>query len=187
MDKIPIYTIGYGSRTINEFIEILKKHQIEFLIDVRSNPYSKRYPEYNQENLKNYLKENQIQYVFMGEELGGKPKDVSCYNQEGKVDYHIIKTKDFFQKGIERLKKAYEKNISVALMCSELDPCECHRSKLIGKTLSENNISVMHIDENNKLKDQYTVILEINKGKNEVNLFGETQQYTSRKSYLDIE
>ena len=67
----------------------------------------------------------------MGENLGGRPKDRSCYDHEGHVLYEKISEKSFFIEGVNRLKVAYEKNLRVACMCSELNPCDCHRSKLI--------------------------------------------------------
>jgi uncharacterized protein (DUF488 family) len=107
----------------------------------------------------------------MGDELGGRPKDASCYRQ-GKVDYDILKTKDFFKKGIERLRTAYDKNINLAIMCSERNPIECHRSKLIGRVLNTEGIMVQHIDETGKLKDQKVIMNELYKGFPPGDLFG---------------
>jgi uncharacterized protein (DUF488 family) len=120
----------------------------------------------------------------MGETLGGRPKDSSCYDDDGKVNYESVKTKDFFLQGINRLKLAYSKDINVVIMCSESKPCECHRSKLIGKVLNTENIILKHIDEKGKVKDQSTVINELNKGLSELDLFGNTINTTSRKAYL---
>jgi len=120
----------------------------------------------------------------MGDTIGGRPTDISCYDIEGKVDYEVIKTKDFFLKGIERLKTAYNKDINVVLMCSESKPCECHRSKLIGKVLDVDKIVMKHIDEKGKIKNQASVISELNKGLSEFDLFGNPINSTSRKAYL---
>ena len=103
------------------------------------------------------------------------------YNQE---HYEVVKTKDFFKQGVERLKTAYNNDVNVAIMCSESNPCECHRSKLIGRVLNFENIILQHIDENEKLKDQITVINELNKGLAEIDLFGNPINITSRKAYL---
>ena len=183
MDK-QLYTIGYGNRNISIFISLLKVYNIEYLVDVRSQPYSKFNPQFNQPELKYFLARNGIKYVFMGDTIGGRPKDISCYDKEGKVDYDIVRTKDFFLKGIERLKIAYNKDINVVIMCSESKPCECHRSKLIGKVLNTDNINLKHIDENGKIKDQNIVIIELNKGLSDFDLFGNQTHSTSRKAYI---
>ncbi len=184
MTKKPLYTIGHGNRKAEDFLALLKEFGIEYLIDVRSQPYSKFNPQFNQNELKFFLERNGIKYVFMGDNIGGRPKDTSCYDSEGKVDYEVVKTKDFFINGIERLKTAYNKDVNVVIMCSESKPCECHRSKLIGKVLNTDNIILRHIDENGKVKDQATVINELNKGLSAIDLFGNPINVTSRKAYL---
>ena len=183
MSEKILYTIGYGSRNFEDFLGLLRRYKIKYLIDVRTSPYSKMNPPFNKEELNNKLKENQINYVFMGESLGGRPKDLSCYDEDGRVDYDVIKTRRFFLDGIERLKKAYLKEIKVALMCSEGRPSDCHRSKLIGSFLHTQKIAIGHIDENENLKDQATVINEVTKGLNTIDLFGNPIGLTSRKTY----
>ena len=184
MEKKPLYTIGHGNRKPEDFLAILKDFGIKYLIDVRSQPYSKFNPQYNQADLNYFLEHNDIKYVFMGDTIGGRPTDKSCYDSEGKVDYEIVKTKDFFLNGIERLKTAYNKDINVVIMCSESKPCECHRSKLIGRVLDLDKIVLKHIDEKGKVKDQASVINELNKGLSEFDLFGNPINATSRKKYL---
>jgi len=161
MSTKPIYTIGHGSRRSEELLELLKKYNIAYLIDVRSQPYSKFHPQFSKNNLQHFVEENNIRYVFMGDLLGGRPTNPDCY-RNGKVDYDILKTKDFFRTGIERLKTAYEQDLSVAIMCSERNPAECHRTKLIGRVLTEENIPVRHITEKGTLKSQAEVMSEIN-------------------------
>jgi uncharacterized protein (DUF488 family) len=173
METKPLYTIGHGTRKIEDFTTLLLQHGIEYLLDVRSKPYSRFNPQYRQQALKASLEEKGIQYVFMGDTLGGRPQDPSCYDKEGNINYDILKTKEYFLQGIERLKIASAKEVKAALMCSESNPCHCHRSKLIGKALSAEKIQLLHIDEKGQLKDQQTVMREINKGFPENDLFGE--------------
>ena len=156
-DTIPIYTIGYGAHDIDAFIDLLAEHQIAFLIDVRSEPYSRYKPEFSKSALQASLAQAGIRYVFMGDQLGGRPKDEACY-VDGKVDYESILEMPFYQEGIERLQKAFEQQHRVALMCSEGKPEQCHRTRLIGETLDQSDIDVMHIDENNELKSQDEVL-----------------------------
>lgn len=185
-----IFSIGYAGRSLDDFLQLLHKHRVEFLIDVRSAPYSKVHPEFSQSSLRTALKMSNIAYVFMGKELGGRPEDMTCYTPDGKIDYEKVKTKEFYQQGIERLITASTSEHSVALMCSELKPQECHRAKLIGETLSALNIPVQHIDEAGNLKDQQAVIdaiLDKPYRGGQISMFDEpasVRVFTSRKSYL---
>lgn len=176
-----IYSIGYGNRRFDEFLKLLKKFNIEYVLDVRSKPFSMTNTEFNKDVLARLLAQHEIIYTFFGNELGGRPNDETCYTN-GKVDYNLLEQKAFYKKGIERLKSAYEQGFNVAIMCSELKPEECHRSKLIGDTLFRNEIKVQHIEESGELSDQVAVILKVNNGKNPRNLFGELEM-TSRKKY----
>jgi uncharacterized protein (DUF488 family) len=151
--QIPIYTIGHGNRTLEEFISLLQRYKIAFVIDVRSQPHSHYTPHFSCDALQVSLHQQQMRYVFMGDALGGRPEDEQCY-VNGKPEYAIIKTKPFFLQGIERLRTAWEKQLRVALLCSEAKPQQCHRSKLIGNTLIEQGITVAHIDERGLCKEQ---------------------------------
>jgi len=154
LQKIPIYTIGYGNRSIEEFVELLQRYEIKFLVDIRSQPHSRFKPEFSRDALEKRLKQHHIRYISMGDTLGGRPKDPSCYVDD-RVDYARVREKPFYQKGISYLHTAWERQLHIALMCSEAKPQECHRSKLIGNTLIEQGIEVVHIDETGeKLKTQ---------------------------------
>ena len=176
---LPIYTIGYGNRTVDELVAILQQYGIHYLIDVRSSPYSRFKPEFGKEALDQALRPHAIRYVFLGQELGGRPTDPDCF-VEGKVDYDRVRVKPFYQAGIERVHTAWQKQLPVVLMCSELRPQECHRAKLIGETLTSLGLPVQHIDENGQLKPHAEVIAELTSG--QLSLFG-TQMFTSRKRY----
>lgn len=176
-----IYTIGHGNKDLNKFIDELKTFNIEYLFDVRSFPTSKFNPHFNGPLLEEDLKNNLIAYFFIGNHLGGLPKDKTCYT-EGKVDYSKIRGKDFFQEGIRLLVEANQDNMKIALMCSETNPGECHRSKLIGQELLKHNISLKHIISDT-IKEQKRVIDELTKGKGTTDLFGEND-FNSRNTYL---
>lgn len=183
MKESTTYSIGHGNKKIEEFIKELKSFEIDYLLDLRSKPYSKWNPHFNQNDLKAALQNEDIKYVFVGHQLGGLPDDNTCYDAHGKVVYDQIRDKEFFKQGIERLIKADRNKNRIALMCSEAKPSECHRSKLIGKELQNHQIELLHIVGPNKLKSQNEVINEFNKGLNETDLFGNSTKYKSRKSY----
>lgn len=183
MSNSTIYSIGHGSKPIDVFINELKSFNIQYLLDIRSKPYSKWNPQYNQQELKTELEKYNIIYVYVGDTLGGLPSDTSCYDYDGKVIYDVIKEKDFFKNGLNRLITANSKQINLAIMCSESKPEECHRSKLIGQELLKEKISIKHIISTDKIKLQQTIMNELTKGKNLVDLFGNEVNFTSRKTY----
>lgn len=180
-----IYSIGYGSRSIEQFIQVLQQFQIDYLLDVRSKPYSSFKPEFGRDALETSLRSAGIKYVYLGDALGGRPDLASCYTPDGKVDYDAIRQKDFFLKGIERLINAYRQGLRVVMMCSEAKPEMCHRTKLIGETLIAQNIAIAHIDEENKLIDQATAMLRLTSGQLGFSGWFDEGQ-TSRKKYRDV-
>lgn len=175
----PLFTIGYGARTLEEFLSTLRTRQIEYIIDVRTSPYSKFKPEFSKELLQYHVERAGVRYIFMGDTLGGQPHDPACHT-DGKVDYDKVRAQPFFQAGIERLRKAFLQKRRAALMCSEGRPEQCHRSKLIGEALADLGIPVLHIDEDGQLIPQTEVIDRLTKG--QMDLFGQAS-FTSRKRY----
>ena len=93
----PLFTIGYGARTLEEFLAALKANRIEYLIDVRTAPYSKFKPEFSKDLLQYHVERAGIHYLFMGDTLGGQPKDPACHT-DGKVDYDKVRAQPWFQK-----------------------------------------------------------------------------------------
>jgi uncharacterized protein (DUF488 family) len=175
----PVFTIGYGARTVDDLIAVLRGQQILFLVDVRSAPYSRFKPEFSKEALERTLKAQGIRYVYLGDALGGRPADPDCYVDD-KVDYERVKGKAFYQAGIQRVQAAWQRGVRFVLMCSEGKPEQCHRSKLIGETLAGLDIPVAHIDEQDQLRSQDEVIQRLTGG--QLSLFGD-HEFTSRKRY----
>jgi len=145
-----IYTIGHSSHSIEGFITILKQHNITKLCDVRSTPYSRRYPQYNRETLEQELNKNNISYRYLGGELGARNKDAKSY-MHGKIEFDCLVKNDTFKKGILLLMDEM-KNNQIAIMCAEKDPIECHRSILVARYLEKINIAIDHILDNGKLE-----------------------------------
>lgn len=157
-ETIPIYTIGYGSRSVEELVATLRHYNIAYLVDVRTAPYSRYKPEYSKEALAASLHAHGIRYLFLGDKLGGRPTDPACYSN-GKVDYEKVKEQPFYQAGLERVQQAFRQQARIVLMCSEGKPTQCHRSKLIGASLAHLNIPVIHIDEQGAPQTQEDVMI----------------------------
>jgi uncharacterized protein (DUF488 family) len=148
-----LFTIGYSGRSIHNFIALLEQHKITALCDVRSVPYSSRNPQFNRELLKKVLKSHNIEYVFLGEELGARPKDPSCY-VNAKTLYHKIAKSTLFKSGLERIRLGMQKDYVLALMCAEKDPMACHRSILICRNLRDRLIDIRHIIDHDTTETQ---------------------------------
>jgi uncharacterized protein (DUF488 family) len=179
-----LYSIGHGNKSIEKFIEELKNFNIQYLIDIRSKPYSKFNQQFNQDELKDSLSQSNIKYTFLGKELGGLPEDPSCYTG-GHVDYDKLKKNTIFKDGLKRLVTADNKGIKAAIMCSESKPEECHRAKLIGEELIKFDINLNHITKDQvkeiTIIDQKEVMLIIAPN-GKFDLFGEVS-FGSRKKY----
>lgn len=140
-----LFTIGHSNHSIERFIELLKMHGITAVGDVRSSPYSKFNPQFNRENLQEALKEKEIAYVFLGQELGPRSEDPSCY-LDGKVQYDRLAATELFKRGMERLLKG-SKIYRIAIMCAEKDPIMCHRMILVCRALRPEPLEILQILE----------------------------------------
>lgn len=179
-----LFSIGYGNRTWPALLALLKQHGCQFLIDVRSSPYSKFNPSFSQGSLTSLCSDEGIRYVFMGDTLGGKPKGSEHLNAGGKVDYIQLSESPEFQFGLARLLVAHSKGLSSFLMCSELRPEECHRCKLIGAVLAEKGIELTHIDEAGRAISQNEAMDRITLGQDDI--FGPSPKASSsRGTYGD--
>jgi len=148
-----IFTIGHSNHTADAFLALLHQHKVEVVADVRSSPYSKYTPHFNREQLQSFLKANDIGYVFLGNELGGRTDDPSCLSKDGRVTYAKLAETDSFKRGLERLLEGTAK-YRVALMCAEMEPLECHRTLLVAKALAEHGQQVQHIHADGQIESQ---------------------------------
>ncbi len=139
-----VFTIGHSNHSSGGFLDLLGKHRIDEVVDVRSSPASRYSPHFNYEVLSCTLEEAGIGYVFLGGELGGRPVDRSCYDVDGRVRYDRLANTDSFDDGIRRIVRAADER-RVAVMCSEKEPLDCHRALLIARVLEERGVAVEHI------------------------------------------
>ena len=138
-----IYTIGHSNHNIEEFLGLLQLHDIQTLADVRSSPRS-RYHHFNQAVLRNLLWTAGLEYVYLGEELGGHPESDEFYDISGHVVYERIFSTRQFRRAIQRTIDL-SATTRLVLMCAEGDPSQCHRHPLIARVLLEHKICVQHI------------------------------------------
>ncbi len=141
------FTIGHSDHTTERFAELLKKQNINCLVDIRSSPYSQHTPQFNRELLMGELKKENILYVYMGNKLGGRYTNPELLFPDGKVDYDKVKQTKNFISGIEKVIQGIKKGYRLALMCSEKEPFDCHRFILVACELERKGIVVKHILE----------------------------------------
>ncbi len=151
MQSLKIFTIGHSNHKLEYFIGILQKTGISAIADVRSSPYSRFTPHFNRKELEIALKRENIAYVFLGDQLGARTKDRSCYI-DGQASYERIEQSKFFQEGLQRVLDGAQK-YNIALMCAEKEPLDCHRTILVAKVLKEKGIQIVHILADGALED----------------------------------
>lgn len=150
-----LFTVGHSNHTIEEFITLLQKHGVTAVADVRSHPYSKYLPHFNQKLLKASLSDAGIRYVFLGKELGARSNNPNCY-VDGKAVYEKIASTKEFNDGIQRILKGAE-SYNISLMCAEKDPITCHRAVLVCQHLRESNLDINHILKNGDLESHHNL------------------------------
>jgi len=146
-DKLQIWTVGHSTRRVEELIESLRSFEIKVLADVRSFPGSRRYPQFNKENLKASLNDAAIDYQHFPE-LGGRrrvrPDSLNmAWSNESFRGYADYMETEVFRDGIQRLLEI-ARGSRTAVMCSEAVWWRCHRS-LISDYLKAKGIEVNHI------------------------------------------
>jgi uncharacterized protein (DUF488 family) len=153
------FTIGHSTQPVERFLELLAEHGVTAVADVRSSPYSKHAPQYSTDELRASLKEAGVAYVFLGEELGARSNDSSCYVNDV-VSYERLAESQLFKKGIQRVEDGCER-YRIALMCSERDPTECHRTILVSKVLNERGAEIRHILSDGKAEPHADTMLRV--------------------------
>ena len=151
-----LFTVGHSNHPLPDLINLLESNGISVLVDVRTSPYSRYNPQYNREPFDASLQARQIQYVFGGQYLGGRPFDRSCYKSGAlppkgadylhEVDYRAVMQRPWFQKAVAQLVEMAGEQ-TTAILCSEENPAECHRHHLIALYLLETypEVTVLHI------------------------------------------
>ncbi len=130
-----LFTIGHSNHLLDEFLDLLSSNKIEFVIDVRSAPYSRYSPQFNKDAMEKSLQRAGIEYIFLGKELGARRVEESCY-LDGQVRFELIAELPVFQAGLERVLNEIEKH-KAALMCAEAEPLNCHRTILVCRQLKK--------------------------------------------------
>ena len=167
-EHVKVFTVGHSTRSGEEFVEILKAHGVELLVDVRSFPGSRRYPQFNREALRESLTQAGIEYRHEPRLGGRRAPRADSHNTawrnaqfRGYADH--MET-EMFRKGVEDLLELAV-DARVAVMCAEAVWWRCHRS-LLADYLKAEGHTVLHILDEKKIEEHpYTPVARIVDGK----------------------
>jgi uncharacterized protein (DUF488 family) len=142
-----IYTIGHSTHSIEEFLAMLQSFDIKNLVDIRSLPGSRKYPQFDQENLQLVLPENGINYLYM-KDLGGRRKvrpdsKNTRWRNASFQGYADHMETNMFKNAIVELEKIASQTNTV-YMCAEAVWWRCHRS-MVSDYLKARGWKVLHI------------------------------------------
>ena len=165
----PLFTIGHSNHPIDVFLSLLLNNRVEAVVDTRSYPQSQFSPQYNEDGLRQTLSKKGIKYLYMGSELGGRPKGAEFYDDDGRVFYSRVAGADFFLQGLKRLEQGV-RTCRVALLCSEENPSVCHRRLLISRVLKQRGYAISHIRADGRVQAEEELMAEEAAGANDQQL-----------------
>ena len=138
-----VLTVGHSSLAYGTFLSSLRAAGVTAVADVRSVPFSRRFPWFCRPALQAALRADGVAYSFLGAELGGRPAEPAHY-RDGVADYEAMAAVPAFASGLDRV-MAGAARYRVALLCSEKHPTDCHRCLLVGRALKVRSAGVIHI------------------------------------------
>jgi len=139
-----LFSIGHSTHDFAIFVKLLQSAGVTAIADVRSHPFSRWHPQFNQKSLEAGLQSCQIVYAFLGDQLGGRPGSLDLYDADGRVNYERVRGTETFRHGIDRLCQAVV-HYEVAMLCSEEDPLVCHRGLMVSPAMVKRGIAPIHL------------------------------------------
>ena len=169
-----IFSIGHSNHTTETFLSLLCEHKIMAIADVRSSPRTRVNPDFSYPQLKQILNNEGIDYISLGEELGARSSDETCY-VNGRVSYERLARQHLFEQGLDRLEMESEEH-RIALLCAEKEPLDCHRCILVSRHLVARGLTVKHILANGAVEDHAETLMRL---KELLNLFKQRDMFMS--------
>jgi uncharacterized protein (DUF488 family) len=147
---LPVCTIGHSTRTIAEFVDLLRVGDVATVVDVRTVPRSRTNPQYNLDRLPEELAPFQIRHEYIrelgglrGKETGIAPEVNGLWRNRSFHNYADYALTDGFRRGLERLLGLAE-SARCAIMCAEAVWWRCHR-RIIADYLLVRGLTVLHL------------------------------------------
>jgi uncharacterized protein (DUF488 family) len=138
-----LLTIGHSNLPAERFMAIASDAGITAMADIRSVPFSRRFPWFSGKALAARLASADIAYLALGDTLGGRPRDPALC-RDGVADYEKMAATPQFCAGLDRVEAAMRR-FRLCLMCAEREPLDCHRCLLVGRALAARGIALGHI------------------------------------------
>ncbi len=172
MIKTPIIkTVGHSNHPIERFVDLLKAGGVELLVDVRSMPYSRRFPHFGRGRLAKSLAAAGIDYLWEGETLGGKPHQGGGYDD--------LAARPAFQDALGRLIER-SRATTLCMMCAEKEPLDCHRTMLVSRRLAERGVAVEHLLADGGVRPHHDVEKTLLAKRSGADLFDDRAQQLAR-------
>lgn len=143
MPAFDLFSIGHSNIPAERFLGLLHDAGVNAVADVRSAPFSRFFPWFSQKPLAARLAETSVTYTFMGDTMGGRPRDERLYC-DGVADYEAMAAQADFRGGLQRLIDTAAQ-ARVCLLCAEREPLDCHRCLLVARRLAERGLATGHI------------------------------------------
>jgi uncharacterized protein (DUF488 family) len=176
MARRPLLTVGHSTLDVERFLDLLRQHDVTDVLDVRSQPYSRYVPRFNREALTASLASSGIEYHFLGREFGARSPDPDAYDDDGRVRYAAIRGTSAFEQRLLEVITAADAGRQQALLCTEADPADCHRSVLVAHAFYESDLPVAHIRADSRLED-HRELLERISGPPDLFAAGDEERY----------
>lgn len=154
-----MYTIGHGDQQLDSLFSLLREWDIQVLMDVRSVPFSRRHPQFNQSSLEGESLRLGVSYRWVPE-LGGRPKDPTLLNTDGTPNYVAMSRADEFAFEIPGVVSSARRE-PTAILCSEGRPEKCHRALLVAPALVNAGCAVRHVLPDGTLLEDVPVPLPL--------------------------
>lgn len=146
-----LFTIGYaGFPDIEDFLQVLKQHGVQILIDVRSSPFSAYHTCYNKDALSPVLQKNGILYFHYARQFGARQEDRRYY-RDGYLNFALFSASPQFLEGVHQVEKS---SASIAFMCAEKQPIDCHRAILVARAFHDRGHPVTHLTPDGTLTQE---------------------------------
>jgi len=139
-----ILTIGHGAQQFPGLLEVLRRHGVAMIIDVRSRPTSRHAPDFAKQHLQGWCAVSGLGYRWMGRALGGLPDDPELVDSEGNLDPAALRASPAFAAAIDTVATIAAGGLTV-LLCAEENPAHCHRARVLAPAFIERGHHVLHL------------------------------------------